>query len=140
MIFKKIKDKNGFTLIEIVIVIVIVAILAAILVPNLLKWVDKSKDTNMVSAAKTIKDCITAELADMYKAGEELGADETAYDDDFWSAVSNDANTTVTNDSTKDEYVKFTVEDNALKTFSYTKGNKTATMNENGSFEVTIND
>lgn len=139
MFLEKVRNKKGFTLIEIVIVIVIIAILAAILVPNLLKWVDKSKDTNMVSAAKTVKDCITAELADMYKAGEELPSDETYYDAGFWNAVSEDANTVVTNDSTKDGYVKFTVENNSLKTFSYTKGDKTATMNENNSFTVTTN-
>ena len=139
MFLNGMKNKKGFTLIELVIVIVIIAILTAILVPSLLKWVDKSKDTNMVSAAKTVKDCITAEIAEMYKAGEELGADETAYDAEFWEQVSKDANTTITNDSSKNGYVKFTVENDSLKTFSYTKYGKTATMKENGSFEVTAN-
>ncbi len=135
----KINEKKGFTLIEIAIVLVIIAILAAILVPNLLKWVDKSKDTKMLSAAKTVKDCVVAEFADMHKNGEELGADETAYDEDFWSAVSDAAGTTVTNDSKKNGYVQFTVENDTLKTFSYTKDDRIATLNENGSFDITTN-
>lgn len=38
------KDKKGFTLIEMIVVIVILGILLAILVPGMIKYIDKAKD------------------------------------------------------------------------------------------------
>ncbi len=130
------KNSKGFTLIEIVIVIVIIAILAAILVPSLLKWVDKAQDTKILSAAKTVKDCITAEISALYKSGESLGTDETSYDDEFWASVSEDANTEVTNDSSKDGYVQFTLDGNVITEYSYRVGDKEAYLNDSGAFQV----
>lgn len=42
-VFKKLKDKKGFTLVELIVVLVILAILAALLVPALTGYIDKSK-------------------------------------------------------------------------------------------------
>lgn len=38
------RNQKGFTLVEIIIVLVIIAILAALLVPSMVKWVDKARD------------------------------------------------------------------------------------------------
>ena len=38
--FKKLKDKKGFTLVELIVVLVILAILAALLVPALTGYID----------------------------------------------------------------------------------------------------
>ena len=40
--FKKLKDKKGFTLVELIVVLVILAILAALLVPALTGYIDKA--------------------------------------------------------------------------------------------------
>ena len=63
---KNLKNKKGFTLIEIVIVIVIIAILAAMLVPSLLKWIDNANQKSFLEAANTIKTSCLSVLTDNY--------------------------------------------------------------------------
>ena len=42
--FKKLKEKKGFTLVELIVVLVILAILAALLIPALTGYIDKAKN------------------------------------------------------------------------------------------------
>ena len=60
--FKKLKDKKGFTLVELIVVLVILAILAALLVPALTGYIDKAnnqaiiaKTRSLVMAAQTLE-------------------------------------------------------------------------------------
>lgn len=39
--FKKLKDKKGFTLVELIVVLVILAILAALLIPTLTGYIER---------------------------------------------------------------------------------------------------
>ncbi|MCR5627230.1 MAG: type II secretion system GspH family protein [Lachnospiraceae bacterium] len=45
------KDKKGFTLVELIVVLVILAILMAVLIPALLGWIDKAKQTQILTNA-----------------------------------------------------------------------------------------
>ena len=61
--FKKLKEKKGFTLVELIVVLVILAILAALLIPALTGYIDKAKEKQItaetrqvVMAAQTIYD------------------------------------------------------------------------------------
>ena len=55
------KDNKGFTLIEMIVVIVILGILLAILVPGMIKYIDKAKDKQiMVNAHAAYMDATTA--------------------------------------------------------------------------------
>jgi len=60
---KMLKDKKGFTLIEVIVVIAVVAILAAILTPTITKNIDDSK------RARAVNECqvIAASLTSFYK-------------------------------------------------------------------------
>ncbi len=61
---KKINDKRGFTLVELIIVIAILAVLASIAVPNLLGSVEKSKIAKDEANAKLIGDAIVMAIAE----------------------------------------------------------------------------
>ncbi|MEG1632302.1 MAG: prepilin-type N-terminal cleavage/methylation domain-containing protein, partial [Hydrogenoanaerobacterium sp.] len=52
-IIKKKRSKSGFTLVEVIVVLVILAILAAISIPALTGYIDKAKDKQLISEARS---------------------------------------------------------------------------------------
>lgn len=60
---KKVKNKKGFTLIELIIVIVIIAILAAIAIPALMNYIGKAKQSQVEGEAATVKSAVAAAYA-----------------------------------------------------------------------------
>ena len=57
------RDNKGFSLVELIIVIAIMAILAGAIAPALIRYIDKSRKSNDVSAAKTIKTSVETALS-----------------------------------------------------------------------------
>ena len=119
----RLNSKKGFTLIEIVIVIVIIAILAAILVPQITRWIDKSRIATLKSEADSIRLSVVAavdhEYADTVHSATITSADVS---DDFWTELSKMANTQLSTSN-----LSFTLVNGAITTMEYTKGNHTAT-------------
>ncbi len=71
---KKLKEKKGFTLVELIVVLVILAILAALLIPALTGYIDKAKRKSVV--AETRQAVMAAQtLVDEAYAKEDEGAD-----------------------------------------------------------------
>lgn len=68
-VMKKKEDNKGFTLVELIVVIVILAILAALLIPGLLRWIDKAKEEQYVLEARNIYLATEAKVAQEYAAG-----------------------------------------------------------------------
>lgn len=52
------KNNKGFSLVELIIVIAIMAILAGAIAPALIRYIDKSRKSNDISSAKTIKTAV----------------------------------------------------------------------------------
>lgn len=52
--FKKLKDKKGFTLVELIVVLVILAILAALLVPALTGYIDKANQEKAIAECRAV--------------------------------------------------------------------------------------
>ena len=69
---KKLQEKKGFTLIEMIIVIAIIAILIALIAPNLQKFLNTAKQTKVDAAAKTLYTATATYLVDMYAQGKSV--------------------------------------------------------------------
>lgn len=65
---EKSKNKKGFTLVELIVVIVIILVLAAVMVPSVLKYVEKANQANTKADAATILVQVQADAADAYLA------------------------------------------------------------------------
>ena len=73
--FKKLKDKKGFTLVELIVVLVILAILAALLVPALTGYIDKANEERIISYTRQIVVAAQTEASEAYGKGKTLDAD-----------------------------------------------------------------
>lgn len=63
------ENRKGFTLVELIVVIVILAILAAILIPGLLKWIDKAREKKYEAEARNIYLATEASIVEVYSGG-----------------------------------------------------------------------
>ncbi|MGN1203824.1 MAG: prepilin-type N-terminal cleavage/methylation domain-containing protein [Lachnospiraceae bacterium] len=76
---QKIKeDQKGFTLVELVVVLVILAILAAILIPQLLGFIDRSKKSQDILNARNCMTAMQAELTELYARDSVVGLNEAS--------------------------------------------------------------
>ena len=66
---QKSKSKKGFTLVELIVVISIIAILLLILVPSLLAYLAKARQTKAEANAKTAYNACVAVYTDLSTAG-----------------------------------------------------------------------
>ena len=64
--FKKLKDKKGFTLVELIVVLVILAILAALLIPTLTGYIDKANKEKVVAETRMVVMAVQTELSEAY--------------------------------------------------------------------------
>lgn len=61
---KKLKNRKGFTLIELIVVIVIIGILAAVIIPNLIGFGDSAKKKADLATARTLATAAATVYAD----------------------------------------------------------------------------
>jgi hypothetical protein len=68
-VFKKLKDKKGFTLVELIVVLVILAILAALLIPALTGYIDKANAEKTISQTRMVVMAAQTEASSCYGKG-----------------------------------------------------------------------
>lgn len=64
--FAKVKNKKGFTLVELIVVLVILAILAALLVPALTGYIDKAKEKKIVAETRMVVMAVQTVTSEAY--------------------------------------------------------------------------
>ena len=64
--FKKLKNKKGFTLVELIVVLVILAILAALLVPSLTGYIDKANYEKVIASTRQVVMAAQTDTSEAY--------------------------------------------------------------------------
>lgn len=122
--FKKLKDKKGFTLVELIVVLVILAILAALLIPSLTGYIDKANKEKVVAETRMVAMAVQTELSEAYgQAGAgnkiEPGTWEAGGTVDHIASIEALAEVV---DGTDTTFEATASKDGALKTVSYNDG------------------
>lgn len=63
---RKMKNKKGFTLVELIVVLVILAILAALLIPALTGYIDKANNEKIIATTRQIVMAAQTEVSEQY--------------------------------------------------------------------------
>ncbi len=84
---KNLKDKAGFTLVELIVVLVILAILAALLVPALTGYINKANQQKSVAATRQVVMAAQTEISTLYSTGAIDDADSTTADDTLKATI-----------------------------------------------------
>ena len=134
---RALKEKKGFTLVELIVVLVILAILAALLIPALTCYIDKAKEKTLIAETRQVV-MATQTLVDEAYAKKDVGAGVTVGKNDK----------TATYDVNTDDIAKLAEVDgdftvtmiaNSCKidTITYTKSGKTCTYTAStGEYDV----
>lgn len=75
---KNLKNKKGFTLVEVIVVIVIIAILAAIMLPSLTGYIDEANGKAAILEARNVYAALQTTASLEYASGNKLGYFTTA--------------------------------------------------------------
>lgn len=121
---RNLKNKKGFTLVELIVVLVILAILAAPLVPALTGYIDRANKQAIIAETRSVvmaTQTIASEKYAALKTGESLDTlDSTALGDVKTLAETTNAPTDVV------------IENGKVKSLKYTDGKKTCSYNADG--------
>ena len=127
-------DNKGFSLIELIVVIAIMAILVGVMAPNVLKYVESSRESADKQVADTLRTAVMTAMVDPSIAATDLPtagahplADVAGTTNSFTKMVLSNAGVTSTTDIT-----------NALKSKKLKGGSITVTISSENEVVVTI--
>ena len=89
---RKMKNKKGFTLVELIVVLVILAILAAMLVPALTGYIDKAREQSLISEGAMVLTAAQATVSEAYGTGDLKLADNGTITETSKSALASQIN------------------------------------------------
>ena len=89
--------KNGFTLVELIVVLVILAILAALLVPALTGYIDKARQSAVIAETRSILQAVQTEVSELY--GKDEYAEQVAKIPTYFTIASKDGEPMLTDKS-----------------------------------------
>lgn len=71
---RKLREKKGFTLVELIVVIAIIAILTAVLVPLINNWTQQAAYTTLNDGAQTVSNSVNESISKIVAGGAPLGS------------------------------------------------------------------
>ena len=135
---RKMKNKKGFTLVELIVVLVILAILAALLVPALTGYIDRARKEAIVAETRSVVMATQTVVAEKYGA---KAGDVTIADADK-TTIKNLAEVTGTIGDITIDKAAGSDYNGMVKSVVYTQGNWTCTYTQgktdgtNGAYDV----
>ena len=87
---RKMKNKKGFTLVELIVVLVILAILAALLIPALTGYIDKANQEKVVSECRMVVMDAQTEASEAYGKVTSTSADAATTAENIIAKMSKD--------------------------------------------------
>ena len=135
---RKMKNKKGFTLVELIVVLVILAILAALLVPALTGYIDRARKEAIVAETRSVVMATQTVVAEKYgaKAGDVTIADADKTTIKNLAEVTGTIGDIAIDKATGSDY------NGMVKSVGYTQGNWTCTYTQgktdgtNGAYDV----
>lgn len=77
---RKMKNKKGFTLVELIVVLVILAILAALLIPALTGYIDKANQEKIIAECRSVAMAAQTTASEYYGLNKTLKPDAEGYE------------------------------------------------------------
>lgn len=147
--FAKVKNKKGFTLVELIVVLVILAILAALLVPALTGYIDKTKEKKIVAETRMVVMAVQTVASEVYGqlgAGSDFCSSTKVNTNDWVSALGTDGKyiteikklAEVFDSNPKATFNATATAQGKVLTLSYNNGVYTCTYNANEQSYTTI--
>lgn len=84
---RNLKNKKGFTLVELIVVLVILAILAALLVPALTGYIDKAKEQSIIAETRSVVIAAQTIVSEDYGQGTNVTTGDTYITDDLKAEI-----------------------------------------------------
>ncbi|MDO4566670.1 MAG: prepilin-type N-terminal cleavage/methylation domain-containing protein [Oscillospiraceae bacterium] len=75
-----IKNRKGFTLVEVIVVLVILAILAAIMIPSMTGWIDRAREESVHTELRLVALAAQSAFHELYAQGHQANNHEEAFD------------------------------------------------------------
>lgn len=125
---RKMKNKKGFTLVELIVVLVILAILAALLIPALTGYIDKANKEKVVAECRMVVMAAQTEASEAYGTLTAASASSTTTDDKVMEQMAKNGKDLIALAEVKGKF-KITIANSKVSQVIYTNSGFNVTYN-----------